>query len=45
MFYTSAHYKKASGALETEYFLLALSTPREEVIAAREARLSGALQV
>lgn len=35
-FYTSAHYQKAGTALENEYFLLALSTPREELAAKRE---------
>jgi hypothetical protein len=41
LFYTQAHYKKAAGALENELFLLTLSTPRDEVIAAREAKLAG----
>lgn len=43
MFYTTAHYKKAAAALEAEYWLLALSAPREEVAAAREASLGAQL--
>ncbi|GBF95649.1 hypothetical protein Rsub_08631 [Raphidocelis subcapitata] len=39
-FYCSAHYKKAQTALENEFFLLALSQPREEVEAHRAAQLS-----
>ena len=44
-FYASAHYKKAAGALENEYWMLALSAPREELQAARDAKLASRSQL